>query len=259
MKSLLIAFAMYSKIPVPQVEWEKKSLSRALCWLPLVGIIIGAVLALWLTVSRHLGLAALRSAGAVAIPLALSGAIHLDGFCDTCDALSSHQSRERKLEILKDSHTGAFAIICCCLYLLLFYAAWREVEAEGIDLILLCLSPALSRCFSGLAAVSWPNARGSGLLATFTQPMDAKKARVVLISAIVVLMGAMVFLAADAGAWYTLALPGAALLTFLYYRLMAMGQFGGITGDTEGFFVQVCECVMVLALVLGQRIWEVLV
>ena len=59
--------------------------------------------------------------------------------------------------------------------------------------------------------------------------------------------------------WYALALPGAALLTFLYYRLMAMGQFGGITGDTEGFFVQVCECVMVLALVLGQRIWEVLV
>ena len=258
MKSLIIAFAMYSKIPMPRVEWDKRSLSWALCCFPLVGVVIGAALYLWLSLTDLLGLAALKAAGAVAIPLLLSGAIHLDGFCDTCDALSSHQSRERKLEILKDSHTGAFAIICCCLYFLLFYAAWREVETKGVDLIFLCLSPALSRCFSGLAAVSWPNARGSGLLATFTQPMDAKKARVVLILAILALMGAMGFLAADAGRWYALALPGAALLTFLYYRLMAMKQFGGITGDTEGFFVQVCECAMVLALVLGQRIWEVM-
>ena len=258
MKSLLIAFAMYSKIPVPQVEWEKKSLSRALCWLPLVGIIIGAVLALWLTVSRHLGLAALRSAGAVAIPLALSGAIHLDGFCDTCDALSSHQSRERKLEILKDSHTGAFAIICCALYLLLFYAAWQEVELRPLDLLFLALSPVLSRALSALAAVSWPNARGSGLLATFTQPVEGKTARLLLGAVSVLVVLAMAFLAVDAGAYYLLAMPAAALLTFLYYRLMAMRQFGGITGDTEGFFLQICECAMVLALALGQRIWEVM-
>ena len=259
MKSIIIAFAMYSKIPMPHVEWDKRSLSWALCAFPLVGVVIGAALYGWLLLADAMGLTALKAAVAVALPLALSGCIHLDGFCDTCDALSSHQSRERKLEILKDSHTGAFAIICCCLYLLLFYAAWREVEAGGIDLLFLCLAPVLSRCFSGLAAVSWPNARGSGLLATFTQPMDAKKARFVLISAIVVLMGTMIALAVDAGIYYPLALPAAALLTFLYYRLMAMRQFGGITGDTEGFFVQVCECAMVLALVLGQRIWEVLV
>ena len=259
MKSIIIAFAMYSKIPMPHVEWDKRSLSWALCAFPLVGVVIGGALYGWLLLADAMGLTALKAAVAVALPLALSGCIHLDGFCDTCDALSSHQSRERKLEILKDSHTGAFAIICCCLYLLLFYAAWREVEAGGIDLLFLCLAPVLSRCFSGLAAVSWPNARGSGLLATFTQPMDAKKARFVLISAIVVLMGTMIALAVDAGIYYPLALPAAALLTFLYYRLMAMRQFGGITGDTEGFFVQVCECAMVLALVLGQRIWEVLV
>ena len=258
MKSLLIAFAMYSKIPVPQVEWEKKALSRALCWLPLVGAVIGAVLILWLRAAQALGLTALRSAGAVAIPLLLSGAIHLDGFCDTCDALSSHQSRERKLEILKDSHTGAFAIICCALYLLLFYAAWQEVEIQTPALLLLGLSPVLSRCLSALAAVSWPNARGSGLLATFTQPVEGKTARILLaaVSALVVLV--MAALAVDTGAYYLLAMPAAALLTFLYYRLMAMRQFGGITGDTEGFFLQLCECAMVLALALGQRLWEVM-
>ena len=51
---------------------------------------------------------------------------------------------------------------------------------EGRSLLVLALGPVLSRSLSGLAAVSWPNARGSGLLATFTQPVDARRARVVL-------------------------------------------------------------------------------
>ena len=254
MKSLLIAFAMYSKIPVPQVEWEKKALSRALCWLPLVGAVIGAVLILWLRAAQALGLTALRSAGAVAIPLLLSGAIHLDGFCDTCDALSSHQSRERKLEILKDSHTGAFAIICCGLYLMVFYALWREVDTAGGSALVLALGPVLSRSYSGLAGVSWKNARGSGLLATFTEPVDGGRAQVVLVALVLLSAGAMVLVSPVAGGAAAL---GAAL-TFLYYRVMAFRQFGGITGDTEGFFVQICECAMVFSVLLAQKVVEVL-
>ena len=116
MKSLIIAFAMYSKFPMPRVDWEKKALSWALCWFPLVGLAVGAVLWLWLALAGWLGFGAVFTAAlALLLPIALSGGIHLDGFCDTCDALSSHQSRERKLEILKDSHTGAFAIICCAV------------------------------------------------------------------------------------------------------------------------------------------------
>ena len=114
-KSLVIAFAMYSKLPMPRVEWDEKSLSRALWWFPAVGLAAGGLLWLWLRLSQLLGLSTvLCAAGALLLPVAVSGGIHLDGFCDTCDALSSHQSRERKLEILKDSHTGAVAIICCC-------------------------------------------------------------------------------------------------------------------------------------------------
>ena len=52
----------------------------------------------------------------------------MDGLCDTADALASHQTREKKLEILKDSHTGAFAVIGCCAYLLLTFALWTQPE-----------------------------------------------------------------------------------------------------------------------------------
>ena len=257
MKSLLIAFAMYSKIPVPQVEWDKRSLSWALCCFPAVGVVIGGVLLGWMLLWRELGLEALGAVGALLLPLLLSGAIHLDGFCDTCDALSSHQSRERKLEILKDSHTGAFAIICCCLYLLLFYAAWRETALTDAAVPVLALTPVLSRCLSGLAAVSWHNARGSGLLATFTEPMDGRKARMILLLESAAALAAMVCLCLR-GSPLLLAAPAAALLTLLYYRRMAYRQFGGITGDTEGFFLQICECAMVLALALSERIGDFL-
>ena len=251
MKSLIIAFAMYSKVPMPRVDWEKKALSWALCFFPLVGAVIGAVLYGWMALARYLGFGPLFFAAfALLIPIALSGGIHLDGFCDTCDALSSQQTRERKLEILKDSHTGAFAIICCGLYLVFFFAVWCEAVPEGRTLLVLALGPVLSRSLSGLAAVSWPNARGSGLLATFTQPMDARRARVILLLCTLLSAAALVALEPVTGG----AAAAGAGLSFLYYFVMSRRQFGGITGDLAGFFLQVCECAMVLSVVLAQRL-----
>ena len=251
MKSVIIAFAMYSKLPMPRVDWEEKALSWALCWFPLVGLFIGAVLRLWLALAHWLGFGTIFTAAfALLLPIALSGGIHLDGFCDTCDALSSHQSRERKLEILKDSHTGAFAILCCGLYLIVFFAAWCEVSASGRAALALCLGPVLSRGLSGLFAVTLPNARGTGLLATFTAPMDAARARAVLGTWTAAAAAAMAALSPWTGAG---ALLGAALAC-LYYVTMARRQFGGITGDLAGFFVQTCELAMVLGAVFAQRL-----
>ena len=254
MRALCIAFAMYSKIPMPRVEWEKRALSMALCLFPLVGCAIGALLWGWMALASLLDFGPLFfAAGALSIPVAVSGGIHLDGFCDTCDALSSHQSRERKLEILKDSHTGAFAIICCALYLILFLACWSEAARDGRPAAL-ALTPVLSRALSGLFAATLPNARGSGLLATFTQPMDGRRARVILGLWCAGTAFAMVLLDPWTG---TSALAGAALVC-LYYVTMSRRQFGGITGDLAGFFLQLCELGMVLAAVIGRKI-EVLI
>lgn len=255
MKSLIIAFAMYSKVPMPRVDWEKKALSWALCFFPLVGAVIGVVLYGWMALARYLAVGPLFFAAfALLIPIALSGGIHLDGFCDTCDALSSHQTRERKLEILKDSHTGAFAIICCGLYLLVFFACWSEVTAAGRAALVLALGPVLSRSLSGLFAVTLPNARGTGLLATFTDTMDTAKARDVMVIWVVVCAAALL--------WLDLWTGGAALLgaglVCLYYRVMSQRQFGGVTGDLAGFFLQLCELAMVLMVAVVQKI-EVLV
>lgn len=256
LRSLSAAFTMYSKFPAPRVEWTADSMAWALCCFPLVGAVIGLLLFLWLWLAAWLELGtALTAAGALLLPIFLSGGIHLDGLCDTADALGSHQSRERKLEILKDSNIGAFGVMTCALYLIVFFAVW--CEALPLDRRIMgaaALVPVLSRSCSGLMAVTMPNARGGGLLAVFTQPMDLPKARLVLGAWVLLSAAALVALAP----WIGIPVVCAAGLAVLYFRVMSRRQFGGITGDLAGFFLQLCELGCTLALAAAPKVWEVL-
>ena len=106
---IFVAFSMYSAIPVPQVNWEKKTMRWALIFLPFVGVIISTVSWIWFAFCSFFRANSLFYAvGATLIPLCISGGIHLDGLCDTCDALCSFGDREKRLAILKDPHVGAF-------------------------------------------------------------------------------------------------------------------------------------------------------
>ena len=119
LKSIAIAFQMYSHIPIPSFEWDDRSRKYALCFFPLVGAVVGSVEYLWFYLAALLEAPVLiGTAVATAIPFLITGGIHMDGFCDTVDALSSQASMERKLEILKDPHAGAFAIIFAAHYMI---------------------------------------------------------------------------------------------------------------------------------------------
>ncbi len=247
LRSMFMAFSLYSRIPVPRVRWEKENMAYAMCFFPLVGVLIGAVLVLWLWLCAKLGIGIiLRAAGAVLIPIGISGAIHMDGFCDTADALASRQTRERKLEILKDSGAGAFAVISCCAYLLLYFALWCQAELTARSVIISALIYALSRSLSGLSVVTFKNARGNGLLAEFSKAAQKKAViTVMLLWCLAVIIAAVALMP----------LPGAgavlgALAAFIYYRVMAYRQFGGTTGDIAGFFLQICELMSLLFLLI---------
>ena len=126
LESIVVAFSMYSKIPMPHIEWNKENMKNVLCFFPWVGAVAGVLVWLWFRVSDQLGFGVmLRASVAVLIPVLVTGGIHLDGLLDTADALSSWQTRERRLEILKDSHAGAFAIIVCCGYFLAAFGRYR--------------------------------------------------------------------------------------------------------------------------------------
>ena len=247
LESLIVAFSMYSKIPVPQIEWKKDNMRFALCYFPLVGAVTGLKVWLWSLISGYLGVGTVLSTAVfVLIPVAVSGGIHLDGLLDTADALSSWQTRERRLEILKDSHAGAFAIIVCCSYFLAAFAVWSEADAGSVQI--LTLGFVLSRALSGFGICTFPCAKNTGLAATFANAADRKKARVCLLLEAAACMAAMIWLDWRRG----IAAAAAAVIVCALCRRMALKKFGGITGDIQGFFLQVCELAMAAVLVAMQ-------
>lgn len=250
-ESCIIAFAMYSALPMPRVEWNRENMQYALCFFPLIGLVSSVLLALWRLFCLWLNFSdILFAAGAVLLPVLVTGGIHLDGFCDTMDALSSHREREKKLAILKDPHTGAFALIgLCCLFVSSF-ALWYEVSADGKTLLILGTGFVLSRSLSGLAVTCFPIAKDTGLAYTFASMSAKKRTSIWLCILCAVCMGGMVLLNPIFGGMCALA----SLLCFGYYYWMAKRQFGGITGDLAGYFLQLCELFQLLAVVLGQRL-----
>nr|WP_319487721.1 adenosylcobinamide-GDP ribazoletransferase [uncultured Caproiciproducens sp.] len=249
--AFLIAFSMYSAIPMPKAEWSRENMKYTMCFFPLTGGIIGLLLGLWAAGSVRIPIGStLFAAVAVLIPVAVSGGIHLDGFCDTVDALSSHQTTERKLEILKDSHTGAFAIIGCVLYLLLDFALWTELKPSRSAILVLAVGFVLSRSLSGLSVVLFRCAKSSGLLASFSDAAAKNRVRVTMI--VYLLTCAAVMLCASP--WLGAAALIVCALMFLYYRAMSYRKFGGITGDLAGYFLQLCELFLLMAVVIAQKI-----
>ncbi len=245
LESIVVAFSMYSKIPMPQIEWNEKNMKNTLCFFPWIGAAVGVLMWLWFLVSDLLGIGIiLKAAVSVLIPVLVTGGIHLDGLLDTSDALSSWQPMERRLEILKDSHAGAFAIIVCCGYFLALFGIWTEAGPEDIGV--LALGFFLSRALSGFGICTFHCAKNSGLAATFAQAADRKRCRIILIVEAVICMAAMIWMDPVHGATAS----AAAVIVCLCCRRMAMKKFGGITGDIQGFFLQICELVMAYVVIL---------
>jgi adenosylcobinamide-GDP ribazoletransferase len=240
---------MYSKIPMPKVEWSKENMRYAMCFFPLVGAVLGGVVYLWSSFSEVLAMSRVfNTIIVILIPLLLTGGIHLDGFMDTTDARSSYQPRERKLEILKDPNTGAFAVIACVSYFLLTFGFWYEVTPEVVPVV--TIGFVLSRAFSGLAVVTFPLAKNSGLAATFSSEANKKLTRVVMICFILLATCGMLLINWKLG---VICLLGVILL-FIYYYLMSVKEFGGITGDLAGYFLQLCELIIVICAVVGGKL-----
>ncbi len=247
--SFKIAFAMYSKIPMPGADWDRENMRYMMCFFPLVGAVIGSLEVLWSQAASRLDAGTLlRAAGFVLIPVLVTGGIHLDGLLDTVDALSSCQTKERKLEILKDSHAGAFAVIGACCYFLAALALWSEFSDRQV--LVLSGGFVLSRSLSALAVASFPCARSSGTVALFSDAAQKRCVRLCMYGMLVFSVGYMCFWNVRLGAGAALG----ALLTFGAYYRMAVRQFGGITGDLAGFFLELCELVMAAAVYLAGKL-----
>lgn len=245
MQSFIIAFAMYSKIPMPRADWNEENMRYVLCFFPAIGIVIGVLQYILGRILLHGAWGNLFFAAAMTLlPLLISGGIHMDGFMDTMDALGSYGDREKKLAILKDSHSGAFAILGLGCYLVWSLGVWSEAREEMLGVI--ACSYVVSRACSGFAVVTFPSAREKGLVKTFKDGAREKAVQVAMVLYFCAAAGVMLWVNLPLGAG-ALAM---AVIVFGYYRHVCMSQFGGVTGDLAGYFLQMCELAMLTGIVL---------
>ena len=124
-----MAWGMFLTIPCPKKIWRESARRKMLACLPLIGLIVGGIWALcaWLGSFLPQPLAALLCAAA---PWLITGFMHLDGYMDVCDAVLSRRDLETRQRILKDSHCGAFAVICLALLVLCQWAVFLSAAAH---------------------------------------------------------------------------------------------------------------------------------
>lgn len=249
LRACIIAFAMYSKFPMPKTEWEEENMKYVMCFFPFVGIVVGGCFYLWGIYGKELPIGTpLYAAVLTMLPILATGGIHMDGFLDTLDALSSWQVRERRLEILKDPHAGAFAVIGGGMYFLAYYGFASELTSKGIAVT--ALGFILSRCLSGYGVTALPCAKDSGLAATFANGANKKRAGRILLLETGGVLAVLLWVDAFVGGMVVLA----AALVFFGYRRMSREKFGGITGDLAGWFLQVCELVILMTAVAAEKL-----
>ena len=173
----------------------------------------------------------------VAINVLITGGIHIDGFCDTSDALYSRRPMERKLEILKDSHCGTFSVLALCVVSMLSCGAYSQLYEDGQSILLISCIFAVSRCLSGISVMRFPITPTSSLAKTFNKTAS-KNTALILSAELIIVFAVMAFLN-----------PKIAVCIVLSAFLV----FGGITGDLAGFFLVVCEtvCLLLMAILGG--------
>jgi adenosylcobinamide-GDP ribazoletransferase len=226
-----------TRVPLPR-STSQNQLGEALGWLPLVGLLIGIVLGVfdqglgWLGVSPLLA-----STLVVVLLLVISGALHADGLMDTCDAVFGHASPERRLEIMRDPHAGAFGVVGLIAVFALKVASLASLPApERVGLIV--LAPCLGRWSIVLVTLLFPYGRAVGL----GSPLKAAASPRVLALASVVPLAACVAV----GAWGVVA-GVVAMATALGLARWLMTLLPGLTGDCYGATCEVVETVVWLS------------
>ncbi len=249
-RRIMIAFALYSRIPMPHFSWEKEDRNHAIAFLPFVGIVPAAVMYGALALDARLQLPVfVLTMVLLLIPLLITGGFHIDGYLDVKDALSAYADPKKSLEIMKDPHIGAFAVISLAKTGLLFAGAtYLLIDLTRRDgdyrrLYLFALLFVLSRACCGITSVVLQKAKKDGML----QDEVGEKNTPALIFLIV--EAAAAFVAMLCFSWILALACAAGLFAFsVNYRYLCMRRFGGVSGDTAGYYVVASELLMVVIL-----------
>jgi adenosylcobinamide-GDP ribazoletransferase len=236
--NFLAALGFLSSIPVGRRVMESRSLVGSAVYFPLVGLLLGFILAgLDYGLGRVLpGL--LTSAITVTALVLLTGALHFEGFVDSCDGLFGGHTRERRLDIMRMKNVGAYAIAGGALLLILKFASIASLSHESARFWVLVIFPMLSRWGMTLALSVFPYAREQGLGTAFR---GVKTVHVIIAGAIA-LIAAVIFAGLSGIILFFIATL-IAILTGLWITKL----LGGLTGDIYGAINELSEVIILIS------------
>ncbi len=237
----LAALKFLTIIPLPwRREASPEELEGSIGYFPVIGIIIGLILAglNWL-LSLFLPSAVVNALLIVSL-VVISGALHLDGFVDTCDGIAGHKTVEERWRVMHDSRAGAFGIVGVFLLLLVKYVSLSSVP-ENLLMVTLVLMPVVSRWAMVYTVFAYPYARPAGLGKLFKQGASWQR----FTTATVITLAVAIGLARLANITYFY-LAGLAIMLAIWVIVVAMAtylkrKFAGLTGDTYGAINEVAE------------------
>lgn len=245
MKSFLFALQFLTIIPVRIQHINEKITSRSLVYFPLVGLVLGLILAGIDNLLLYFNLEQLSINIVLVVSLIiLTGGLHLDGLSDSCDALLSRKDREEMLKIMRDSHIGVMGVLAIISILLLKIAFLfsLNLNTKVSALLLMCI---LSRWSLVLAMFIFNYARLEGKAKAFFAGMNLK---VFILSTAIALATAVVF--GQIRGLFIMAIVAAA--TYVMARFIK-SKLGGITGDTLGATNEIMEVIILLTICLLKR------
>lgn len=216
-----MAWGMFLSIPCPVRKWDESARPHMLCALPFVGLMAGGI---WL------GLALLcrglpgpiRALVLAATPWLVTGFIHLDGYMDVCDAVLSRRDLATRQKILKDSHSGAFAVVGMVLLAL---AQWSVFSLDLVSVWPFLCIPAATRACAGLAVLRLRPMSTSQYSAMTDRQMGFTVFLALILCAAVILP--VIF-------WKSFA-PLAAATVYWLCVWYGFRQLDGMSGDISGF------------------------
>lgn len=247
MSRFLLAISFLTVIPAYGNRLaDDKDMAGSLVYYPLVGFIIGALLAVVAYLCHWLSFGMGGTALVIVSWIIVTGGLHLDGLMDSADGLFSGQEREHKLEIMRDSRVGAMGAIALAALLLLKISFFASLTYPN-NLCLLIIGPAFGRFMMVFSIYFFPYARsGPGL----GKPFADQASWVHIFIAMVTLLLGTFLLAKSSG----LIILGVAAVPIALIVVWAARQLGGLTGDTYGAICELSETLFLITAVFVSAI-----
>jgi adenosylcobinamide-GDP ribazoletransferase len=241
--SFLAALQFLTTLPLPgRREATPEQLGRATAYFPVVGLIIGLILAGLNWLLSHILPPAVVNALLLVALVIVTGALHLDGFVDTCDGIAGHKAVEDRWRVMRDSRAGAFGIVGVVLLLLVKYVSLNSIPPIFMMATLLFM-PVVSRWAMVYAIFVYPYARPSGLGTAFKQKTRWPEFTIATLITLIIAMALFPLFSLTA----LLVMLGVWMVTVIF-SVYLKHKFAGLTGDTYGAINEVAE-VTVLVLV----------